>query len=79
MYKVIDEWKIGARDLIVLNLSEEIPADFHNKIRINGVEYPFGTTHYNGDESADILDAMRRNIVVKTSEVGFIGKLVEFV
>lgn len=79
MYKIIDEWKIGVRNLIVLTLNEQIPADFHNKIRINGVEYEFGTTHYSGDESAEVLDAMHRNIVVKTSEVGFIGKEVEFV
>lgn len=79
MYKIIDEWKIGIRDLIVLALNEQIPTDFHNKIRINGVEYEFGTTHYNGEENEDVLDAMQRNIVVRTSEVGFIGKEVEFV
>lgn len=79
MYKIIDEWKIGVRNLIVLTLNEQIPADFHNKIRINGVEYEFGTTPYSGDESAEVLDAMQRNIVVRTSEVGFIGKEVEFV
>ena len=79
MYKVIDEWKIGVRDCIVLTLNERMPDELCKKVRINGKEYEFYLTHYSGGEETEILDAMLRNIVIRTSEVGFIGKEVEFV
>ena len=78
MYKVIDEWKIGVRDYLVITLNERIPEELHKKIRIKGKEYAINLTHYSG-ESEDILDAASRNIIIKTSEVGFIGKDVEFI
>ena len=78
MYKVIEEWKIGVRDLLVLTLSEKIPDEFR-KCRINGKEYEACLTNFGGGAAEEMLDAMTRNIAVKTSEVGFIGKEVEFV
>lgn len=79
MHKVIEEWKVGVRDCIILTLNEKIPDEFHKKIRINGKEYEVNLTHFSGGAEEDMLDAMLRNIAVKTSEVGFIGKEVEFV
>ena len=73
MHKIIDEWKVGVRDLIILTLSEKIPAEHHSKVRIRGKDYAMYRTNFGGDAEEE------RTIAVQTTDVGFIGKDVEFV
>lgn len=75
MRKIIDEFKISESGLIILTLDKKVPDNFNGKIRIRGKIYNAHLVSFDGEE----LDLMLRNIAIKTSEVGFIGKDVEFV
>ena len=81
MHKVIDEFRISGRDLVILTLNERMPMSGHfTHCRIDGKEYEILRTHYRASSPEKALDLMLRNIGINAPDgENFVGKAVEFV